>query len=1317
MLVTHCSSPFRHLVAVVALTVVLVFPPIRSQATIVYADHYNALPITAPGVEQVLGDFVYTGDGYYGVFSSPQAGGKLDLKFYGFALNGDTVAGYPKALSATDSFYEPQICWNGVEFGVAYSTFTRGRFLVLAPNGNVLVGPIDLPDIPSGVGQRTAAFKPVWTGEGYAIFGLILLPEYPGQTMGNYYCFLHYWFLDPGGNVIVSRDLRNLSPVTYPTYNGEEPFWYDVVWTGGAFFLAYYAEPLGATFTTLYAMMDLDGNPIRAEALAFATTDAVGPRVAWSGATFAVTGLKVAGLEGNKMYVRFFNAAGNPLANESQFGSQYGAGPIISWQGDKFVAAYGMPADMMANWGVVLKTFSANGGVIDADYLLVKGNSVNLLFDLKLVGDGERILFKGQYTETTLDTRPVVYPATGDVNIPSPPCLVCPRILNGFQDNAPVAFQWLPAAKNNNYRLQMANNPQFNTPLYDKALGTTPKTAFDLSQIASGQGVAPGTKLYWRVKGSSTSYTVPCSFTVDPNIWIDPLTLNITVPPPSGQGSPQQGFDSFLSGSSHPEARLAKIAAVEKALAERSVGAVQVFSINRQGTPQYIRGKFALQSKLDLQKSVRGFLNDIKDVLKVEEADKEFTDLSSFSDNLGHSHYRFDQTFQGIPIWGARLHVHLDKAGDVYAINGFTFPTPDKAVRPILDAGQAEMVARGMAGRSQGQCRTQMVWYPAEDDLHLSWKVDLDEGVAFNSTYFVDATTGRVYTYFSNIQSAYPGIYTTGTVTTSMGRSVTVPLYKYTGVYQPVLRTAWYDNSNPLAFSVVNARGDISQEGVTNYAAHGVFLLLKSSQWVPGHRYAADLYNFASTAVNEPMVADLTSVYKIILDFYKNRWGWRSWNNKGGGIVTFCHVPHTETGAGYDNAYFSPPGYFVFGDGSDPTNRRIFSAADDVVAHEFTHGVTDSSSKLIYQYMEGAANEAMSDIIPQGIDRGDWLLGEDLVKTSDTALVHRWVRSLQDPTWGGAWDPDHLDKGGQPAHMNNFWLVGPSRDNGGVHVNSGIINKAGYELASRTSRDTMVDIFFRANTVYLTPAGQFIDVRRACIQAAMDLFPGQAAKVTAVRQAFDAVGVADAGTVPGPVLNTPADCAALTGQVSFSWSPISGAKYYLLELSVDADFLEPFVAMVPITIIQTPTPSTSFTLEALGAPGSKWYWRVRSDQSNFSATREFTYGNTFVKGIAHVFVLYSQGAAPVTVKSITKQGSSPWLSLVTDTLPNQVSTSNNRLVQVIVNPTGLAPGTYTEKIRVYSSMTTRNPYPNGVTVNLTVPSPRETAVNQWSRYQ
>ena len=45
----------------------------------------------------------------------------------------------------------------------------------------------------------------------------------------------------------------------------------------------------------------------------------------------------------------------------------------------------------------------------------------------------------------------------------------------------------------------------------------------------------------------------------------------------------------------------------------------------------------------------------------------------------------------------------------------------------------------------------------------------------------------------------------------------------------------------------------------------------------------------------------------------------------------------------------------------------------DVIAHELTHGVTETSSKLIYRRLSGALNESYSDIF--GVIIANWYPG------------------------------------------------------------------------------------------------------------------------------------------------------------------------------------------------------------------------------------------------------------------------------------------------------------------------------------------------------
>ena len=104
----------------------------------------------------------------------------------------------------------------------------------------------------------------------------------------------------------------------------------------------------------------------------------------------------------------------------------------------------------------------------------------------------------------------------------------------------------------------------------------------------------------------------------------------------------------------------------------------------------------------------------------------------------------------------------------------------------------------------------------------------------------------------------------------------------------------------------------------------------------------------------------------------------------------------------------------------------------DVFAHEFTHGITQFSSGLANFMQAGALNESFSDIMGAIVDSDDWLMGEDLPIGA--------VRSLADPpaySTLGFPHPDHRDD-----------LVRIREDNGGVHINSGIVNKAFYLAAA-----------------------------------------------------------------------------------------------------------------------------------------------------------------------------------------------------------------------------------------------------------------------------
>lgn len=229
-------------------------------------------------------------------------------------------------------------------------------------------------------------------------------------------------------------------------------------------------------------------------------------------------------------------------------------------------------------------------------------------------------------------------------------------------------------------------------------------------------------------------------------------------------------------------------------------------------------------------------------------------------------------------------------------------------------------------------------------------------------------------------------------------------------------------------------------------------------------------------------------------DYYWTTFGRDSFNNAGATLTSSVHF-----GSGYNNAYWN--GYqMVYGDG----DGYVFSPLGmglDVVAHELTHAVTQYSANLVYSYQSGALNESYSDVFGEMVENyahgsNDWLMGEDVYTPT---IPGDALRSLSNP-------PQY----GQPDNMSKY--VATTSDNGGVHTNSGIPNKAAYNIASAIGTAKMQQIYYRTLTLYLTSSAQFTDARDASVQAATDLYGASSPEVAAVQNGFAAVGIG--GTTP-----------------------------------------------------------------------------------------------------------------------------------------------------------------------------------------------------------
>lgn len=243
-----------------------------------------------------------------------------------------------------------------------------------------------------------------------------------------------------------------------------------------------------------------------------------------------------------------------------------------------------------------------------------------------------------------------------------------------------------------------------------------------------------------------------------------------------------------------------------------------------------------------------------------------------------------------------------------------------------------------------------------------------------------------------------------------------------------------------------------------------------------------------------------------VYDFYSKVLGRNSIDGAGLRLDSTVHY-----GEDYDNAFWDGR-QMVYGDGDNKIFVR-FTISLDVIGHELTHGVTQYEAGLTYQGQSGALNEHFSDVfgslvkqwkLKQTAAKADWLIGAGLLAPGVRGVA---LRSMKAP--GTAYNDPRLGKDPQPDHMRNFY--NGTADNGGVHINSGIPNKAFYLFAAAlggNAWDKAGKVWYLALTERLRPSSTFRDARRATLSAAAELYGGSKGPVAKLlADAWTQVGV------------------------------------------------------------------------------------------------------------------------------------------------------------------------------------------------------------------
>lgn len=456
----------------------------------------------------------------------------------------------------------------------------------------------------------------------------------------------------------------------------------------------------------------------------------------------------------------------------------------------------------------------------------------------------------------------------------------------------------------------------------------------------------------------------------------------------------------------------------------------------------------------------RGFLDENRALFKLASVAENLAVLRVEADpQLGFAHVRLAQMYRDLPVYGKQLVVHLDAQERVVAVNGQFAPDIFVATTPTLTARDAEQIALA--------------------DL-LDVQLDPAERARVTTEILADKT--QLVIYVDAASKATLTWHVTILTETPLGQ------WKFfVNARRPVIAHRLDTLNN------AKLRRTYSAEGKTS---------------VPGKLLIEEGERAKSDAVAQAAHDGAGKVY----DYFFNTFKRDGVDGRGSPMVSVVHFGSDPEDA-ENAAWIGEKQLMIYGDGSKAFKALAYGL--DVVAHEFTHGITDFTANLNYEGQSGALNESYSDVFAAMIDRANWTMGETVIKSPPYPL--RVLRDLEDPTLGGNYDPrDPIGSLGQPAHMRDFAKLSNSRknDNGGVHVNSGIPNRAAFLAAKALGREKTEQIYYRTLTQYLTPESDFADAARATIRAAQELYGTNEAN--AVRAAFEQVGISTSGTTTPP---------------------------------------------------------------------------------------------------------------------------------------------------------------------------------------------------------
>ncbi|MBK0347653.1 peptidase M4 family protein [Aerococcaceae bacterium zg-ZJ1578] len=488
---------------------------------------------------------------------------------------------------------------------------------------------------------------------------------------------------------------------------------------------------------------------------------------------------------------------------------------------------------------------------------------------------------------------------------------------------------------------------------------------------------------------------------------------------------------------------------------------------------RYYQDSKLSQVLVEDETTVEDIFNQLPLTLPIQSNVDDYQFFSAEVDDRENMHYAMVPVIDEIPVFEYMLLIHTDSDGYIRSISG-------ELDRPALEVSNRKVISSELAT----QFALSELGYPAELPNYQP-----DAKVTISANYALDIEKMKLV-YYVFIDDVETTASTRVTIDAENGSILDKKEMK-PGIREKHFTARGkgvFDENYVLPATKINQKvyltGDVYGTPLTT------FVMNKSSL---GYQVAEDNDGIFDDDKQKVVVQAHYNMQQVLRFFYEH-FNWRSFDGEGAPVEVV--VNYTEDGEDLDNAMWDGT-RFVFGAGEENLSYNN-AIANDIVGHEFMHAVTQFGAGLVYEHQSGALDESLSDMFGYFIDSEDSTIGEDILQEGgDPNLV---LRSLEDPTLYG-----------QPGHMRDYVKAENNLDGdyGGVHINNGIPNKAGYLTAKAIGIEKTMQIYFNAVQHYLVPFAEFSDARIAFKLSAEDLFGSQSDEVKAIEKAWDEVGVGE----------------------------------------------------------------------------------------------------------------------------------------------------------------------------------------------------------------